>query len=298
MANVLRIGVENPDELLNAGAYAAGALIQIQSAATEAGAFADISGGGSTPTIPLVAGIFAYTGYDPAGASTTWYRTRYKNAGGTLTSDWTPAFQVGSISYCSLYDVRQDLEKAVTDLTADELLLDYIAAATDYIRGYCGVDFIDTGLTYTFDGYDAIYGGRCLLVPRGVRSLSLVETAAITGAAFTTVASTDYFLRPTTQERTPGWPATQLWLSDLAGITRFPRGLANVRLTGTFGFATIPPRIESVARRIVVRAYASRQAGQADLLGTGSEAGTPMVSSYLSKRDRETLDSFRLAPVG
>jgi hypothetical protein len=129
-----------------------------------------------------------------------------------------------------------------------------------------------------------------------VRSLSLVETAPTTGAAFTTVAATDYFMRPTTQERSPGWPATELWMSDVSAAY-FPPGYDNVRLTGTFGFAMVPPRIESVARRLVVRTYASRQAGQGDLLGAGGDSGAPMVSSFLSKRDRETLDLFRMMQV-
>src|SRR3990167_1839471 len=299
MPVVLRIGVENPEELLNTGAYGSGALIHLQSATAYGGSYADLTGTGSTPTLAIVAGTYAYSGYDPNGAASTWYRSRYKNAAGTVVSSWTDEFQVGTGGYCSLYDVKQDLDKPPSDTTADEMLLDYIADITDYIRGYTGREFLDATLTYTFDGHSAVHGGRCLPVPRGVRSLSLLETAASTGASFSTVSATDYFLRPYVQERTPGWPATEVWLSDVASsLSRFPSGYANVRLTGTFGFAAVPPRVEGVARRTVVRAYASRQAGQGDLVGSGGESGNPVISNFLSRRDREVLDAFRHAIVG
>jgi len=294
MANVLHIGVENPDELLNAGQYAAGAIIRLQWSATEAGVFADVSGTGSTPTIALVTLVTAYTGYDPNGTSTTWYRTRYENSGATRLSDWSAAFLVGAGGYCSRDDVKQDLEKAITDTSADELLDDYIADITDYIRGHTGREFLDSATIYTFDGYSAVADGRCLPIPRGVRSISLLEVAASTGAAFVTVPSSDFFLRPSAQDRTPGWPATEVWLSNTGATTYFPPGFANVRTTGTFAFASVPARIEGVARRTVVRAYASRQAGQGDLTGSGGEGGSPMISQFMSKRDREILDKFTL----
>lgn len=295
MANQLKIGVENPEELLNVGAYGTGALIQVQSATSFGGSYADLTGTGSTPTIAIVTATYAYTGYDPAGASTTWYRTRYKNSGGTILSDWSAEFQVGGGGYCSLYNVKQDLDKLPADLTADELLGDYITDITDYIRGYTGREFIDAATIYTFDGASAVAGRRCLPIPRGMRSISLLEVAAYTGASFTTVPSSDYFLRPSTQDRTPGWPATELWLSDIptGAYSQFPYGLANVRPTGTFAFGSVPARIEGVARRAVTRAYAARQAGGNDLIGSGGDGGAPMVSQYLSKRDREVLDTFR-----
>ena len=287
MANAIRIVVEHPDELLNAAMYGAGAVIQLQTAATEAGAFSDVG------TVAIVSGTTSYTTYHTAGTATSWYRTRYENVAETVVSAWSDAFLAVGFGYCSLLDVKQRLQRSA-DILDDELFAQYIEEATDFMRGYIGRDLIDTGTTYTFDGYDALHGGRCLLVPRGVRSLSLLETAATTGASFTTVTSTDYFLRPTTQERSPGWPATELWLSDMsASLPAFPRGYANVRLTGTFGFSPIPRRIEEVALNLVVRMYASRQAGQMDMLGAGGDGGQPIVSSFLSKRDRETLDRFR-----
>ena len=39
MANVIRVSVENADELLNAGAYDALAIVRLQSSATETGSY-------------------------------------------------------------------------------------------------------------------------------------------------------------------------------------------------------------------------------------------------------------------
>jgi hypothetical protein len=295
MPNIVAVAVENPDEILNAGAYGAGALVRLQTSATEAGAYADVSGTGSTPTIPIVTLIRSYTGYDPNGITSSWYRSRYENSGGTRVSDWTTAFQVGSLNYTSLYDVKQDLDKtALTDTASDELLLDYIADISDYIRGSYH-NFDSQSGVFTFDGYATTAGGYCLPIPRGVQSLSLVEAAASTGGSFTTILSTSYVLRPSQQYRTPGWPATELWLIE--SQPRFMPGYDNIRLTGVFGFG-VPARVEGVARRAVVRAYASRQAGGNDLLGSGGEGGTPMVSRFISKQDREILESFAPALVG
>ncbi len=301
MSNTLRLTSENPEELLNAGAYGAGAVIRLQTATTQAGVYADVTGTGSTPTLALVAGTYNYPGYDPAGISSSWYRSRFENVGATRVSDWSVAFQVGTGGYTSLFNVKQDLDKAPTDAVADELLLDYIAEITDYIRGNTEREFgTNPDTVYTFDGASTANGFRSILVPWGVQSISLFEVAYNTGGSFVTYPTTDLFLRPQVQDRTPGWPATEVWLSNVptGAYSHFPYGYGNVRLTGVFGFASVPARIEGVARRAVVRAYAARQAGSNDMTGSGGGGGDPIVSQFLSKRDREVLDAFRKFAVG
>lgn len=92
MPNTLRIGIGNPDALLVTGAYGAGAVVRLQVAHNVAGvpgSYADVSGVGSTPTIPIVAATHWYDGRDVNGVTTDWYRDRYESASGTITSDWT-----------------------------------------------------------------------------------------------------------------------------------------------------------------------------------------------------------------
>lgn len=92
MANTLPLKLPqsvNAAKLLNAGMYGAAAVIRTQSSTTETGTFVDISGTGSTPTITILAGTETYDAYDPNGTSSTWYRSRFENVGGTRLSDWS-----------------------------------------------------------------------------------------------------------------------------------------------------------------------------------------------------------------
>jgi hypothetical protein len=299
VANTLKITVENADELLLAGVYGTGALVRIQSSATEGGVFADLSGTGSTPTIALVAGTFTYTGQDPAGTSSTWYKTRFENSGGSLTSDWSAAFQVapeGSGLLASLHDLRQRLEIPYTDTTEDENLIEWLRQSTSFIQTYCGRRFTpDAATTYTVDGMSAVAHGRCLPFPLGVRTLTTLEVATQTGGSFATVSAGDVFLRPADAERTPGWPYTQVWLSDLSSSHFYP-GLGNVRLTGTFGWSAIPGDLSAIALTLAVSAARERGAGGGDMVTIGI-GGERTFERALSFKDRMTLDRYRLRLV-
>jgi hypothetical protein len=303
MPNVIRLSIEDvePAELLNAGMYGAGGVIHVQWSATQAGSFADLTGTGSTPTVPIVANVRSYTGYDPNGTSSTWYRTRYENAGATRSSDWSTAFLVGATGYCSLDLVKHILGRTdPTDTLDDELLLKYIAWVSDYIDSETDRHFLpDPNTVYTFNG-DQLEDGRMLPVPRGVRSLSLVELAFYTGAAFISIPLSDVFILPTPQERAPGWPGTEIWMSDIpsAGNAQpfFASGFAVARFTGAFGFAACPPRVEELAASLVVRSWSARQGGQADVAGSG-DSGQPLIRRILDGRDRSTLMKLAYKPV-
>lgn len=142
MPVILNIPVENVDQLRNAGMYDTGALVHVQSSATEAGTFADLSGTGSTPTISLVAATTAYTGYDPVGTSATWYRTRFENAGATRVSDWSEPFIAGGAlpsavgQYAQIARVK--LRKGITDISQDPLIQFLCDQANSWIETKIG----------------------------------------------------------------------------------------------------------------------------------------------------------------
>lgn len=131
--------------------------------------------------------------------------------------------------------------------------------------------------TYLFDGD----GSAVLRYPRGIRAVSLLEVAASTGAAYTTVNSSDYFLRPHSHLNRPGWPALRIELSDSGSQTFFPVGLDTVRVTMTTGWAATPDVIEHVAITTAVRAWHARQSGQVDIVGS-DESGAPIVSRFVA----------------
>lgn len=261
MANTLTITVDNPDELLNAGAYGAGAVIRVQSSATEGGAYADLTGTGSTPTIPLAAATRIYNGFDPAGVSTTWYRTRYENAAASRVSDWTAPFPaVSTTAYASLADTRDYLD--LPDTSADELVQELLVRASAVLDAKCGRTFYrypavsGTEIrTYDSDGYPRL---RADIV-----SLTTVELADYSGGAYTALTSTDWVLRPDRPE--PGWPYTSLALSDRGSRSSVPWGYRIWRLTGAYGFPAVPPLIETatleLAREMYWQGRGGRQVG-------------------------------------
>lgn len=133
-------------------------------------------------------------------------------------------------------------------------------------------------------------GSRVLRYPRGIRAVSLLECAEYTGAAFSTVAASQYFLRPGPADLRPGWPYTRLEFTDIATgtFTSFPRGFDTVRMTATTGWTAIPDDITELALVAATRAWHAVESGQQDIVGT-DDMGRPLVSRFFSARDLETL---------
>ena len=149
---------------------------------------------------------------------------------------------------------------------------------------------------YTFDGSDAVDQGRSILVPMGVRAVTLFEVAQSTNGAFVTVAATDYFLRPNLADRPQGWPAWKITLADIAlgaTPTRFYPGIGNVRVTMTTGFAAIPDDLVDCAETTVVRAFQARRTGQNDTAGTDA-TGQVIISRILASEWKEVLNYYRI----
>jgi len=285
MPNTLTLHSEDPAEILASANYDAGAIMRVHWSATETGVYVNLA------TVALVAGTRYYTVYDTAGASTTWYRTRYENAGGTILSDWSDPFQAeGLTTYCSLADVKSRLD--ITDATSDEELIQLINQTAGFIETKTRRRlYPDPVTTYTFDGFSAIANGRCLLVPNGVRSLSNFAMATATGGTPVAVTAADLVLRPLPQDRSPGWPATQIWLTDIASVPYFYPGYGNIVAAGTFGWEAVPREIEAIALRLVVSAWRGRGAGGGDTFTIGVE-GERTFERMLSYQDKLTLQSY------
>jgi hypothetical protein len=88
----LVIGPIDPDDVLAVGGYGSGALIRCQWATSATGTFADLTGSGSTPTIPVVSGDRFYYGWHPNGTATTYYRVRLESTIGLPSSEWSVPF--------------------------------------------------------------------------------------------------------------------------------------------------------------------------------------------------------------
>lgn len=269
-------------------------MARIESSSTSGSGFTEIG------TVALVAATYIYTYYDQTAATGLYYRSRYSNSGNTNRSDYSAEFQAASapITYCSFYDVKQRLGIPLTDTTDDEELLQYCGQVTAMIDSLTHRTFVPVTFTATtFDGYDAIEGGRCFLIPRGIRTISLLEVASYTGGSFSTIASGDFFIRPTASERDANWPGTEIWISDVPSssttLPYFPPGYANVRITGTGGWASTPEDIQTVALNAAVSTWRARGAGSGDNFETGMD-GVRRFSRLLSIDDKQTLMRYQI----
>jgi hypothetical protein len=310
MPNVLKITTENPDEILNAGLYGAGAVIRVQTATTEAGAFADVTGTGSTPTIPVVTAVRSYTGYDPAGIVSSWYRTRYENAGATRLSDWTPAFQVGDETsglLCSLYDVQQELG-GTTTANDNELILEKIGQVSAAIELFCGRWLAPRPTNPASDmtlTWDVPYGRatRSLLLDQGnrlagIRRLTSIGLATVSqpeaAGSYTSGTVADFLLRP---KPNADGPATRIEITPYptGGWTFFYPGYNTVQTVGGYGPASVPRDIQGVAIRAATRRFLGKGAGGVSV-AVGPN-GTEILLPDLSGADRTTLQSYVLPNV-
>lgn len=316
MPSVIKVTVENAGELLNTGAYGAGALIRIQSSATESGSFANLSGTGSTPTIALVDGTRIYTGYDPSGTTSLWYKVRYESSDGLRTSDYSAAFQTGGEAggyLCSLYDAKQRLfPPGHTDTTEDEAILGYIVQVSRFIENRTGRRFTPDPAsgttTYRFHTRASsccpYCGNRSLYIGRGVRSVTTLgiatEDQPSSGGTYTSATSTDYYIDPPDVERSPGWPG--LWIcfrSNASGSeTSYYTAAFGAEVTGAFGFAAVPGDIERVALNLVVSLHRERgSVGGGDSVTINID-GSRTFERWLSFSDRMTLDFYRVPGIG
>lgn len=87
MANIIRVTVNFPNDLRNVSAYGQSAIVRIQSSSASGGSFSNVT------TALLADATPRYTLFDQSGTSTTWYRARYEDGGGSNTSDWSTPFQ-------------------------------------------------------------------------------------------------------------------------------------------------------------------------------------------------------------
>jgi hypothetical protein len=193
-------------------------------------------------------------------------------------------------TYATLAAVKTRL--GITNSTDDALLSTLCDQINQHIETVVGRVLAPVASAiYLFDGD----GSRVLRVTAGIRAVTLLEIAPETGAAYVTIAAGEYFLRPLAQERQLGWPATKIVMSDRpsagTAYSYFPRGLSTARVTMTTGWAVIPDDVAELAITATVRAWTARMAGQADVIGT-DEYGKPIISRYLSGRDRDTLRDY------
>jgi hypothetical protein len=200
---------------------------------------------------------------------------------------------------CTAAQVKARINPAgVSDAVDDTLISEIIDEVSGWIQSYTGRKFNPiSSADYYFD----TRAGYVLRVPIGIRAVTFMGVAMTSqpdaGGTYTTVPSTDYILRPKTQDNADGWPYTEIRISrgTLAGtITTFATVDNGCKLTMTAGFAAIPKDIEAVAIDAAVAAYQNRKMGASGVIGAEGDAIIPWVSFFSSgSPQRATLMRYR-----
>lgn len=151
-----------------------------------------------------------------------------------------------------------------------------------------------------WDGEEALEGGRCLPVAGGLVTATSLEIAFYTGGAYNLIPTTDWFLRPTPLEREPGWPATEVWMTDIPSSNNpcpmFTRGIGNIRAVCQPGWPAQPDEIVALAERLVVGAYRARGAGGGQSITIGSD-GTRLIEMSMTAQDWYLIKSYAAKEV-
>jgi len=233
--------------------YSSGAKLYLESATTEGGSYSAVT------NTALVSGTEIYEFWDVNGASSTWYKSRAGNSGGTVYGAYSAAFQATSLAaYASLMDLRESMDLHSTD--KDNHLLDLLRDGKDYIDSRCHrtflrvpqvsgdvtvyVDVVRDGMTSlvlaSMGGYTT--NGRPLDII-SVTSMGIRSDESV--AAYTTIAAGDtgYYLDGGDGIGAAGtdWPYEDISLSPHGtNHTTYPLGKRAVKLVCALGFPVIP----------------------------------------------------------
>lgn len=250
MGLLLKASVDDVDDRIRD--YGVGAkLYWARDNTSAAGAFTDASG-----STVLIAGQTAYEIYDATGQDGYYYRTRVGNAAATDVGAWADVFRAGSLlSYASVTDLREELR--LPDDSRDNLLADLLADASDWITAECGRDFYRhpqvSGTEVRL--YDLTDDTSAVL--DDIISLTTVEYGAYTGSSYTALVAADWTLEPRL-----GSPYSALTLTDYGSLGHFYAGTGTVRLTGVFGFPSVPRLIRRATLDLARELYQQSAGGK------------------------------------
>ena len=159
---------------------------------------------------------------------------------------------------------------------------------------------------YLRDGFDAsvsddMVPGRVLVEDRGIVSLTALEIASFTRGAFSVIPLSDIWLRPVIQQRQPGWPATEMLMTNIPSprnpYPAFFPGYGNIREWGQLGWPNAPDEIVAIAERVTVALWQMRAGGGAYQVSPPTDGAT-MIPHLLSYDDWRTLKGYQRKSLG
>jgi hypothetical protein len=196
---------------------------------------------------------------------------------------------------CTTAQVKTRIGIPVGDVTDDTVISEIIDQVSDEIQHFTRRKLVpENATTYVFD----TQLGHTLVIPRGIRAVTAMGVAALdqpdAAGAYSAVTLSTILLRPVPSERKPGWPATEIRLTQSPLDIRIPfRTAANgATVTGDFGFAATPPVVVRIAIAAAVAEYLDRR--------RGGSAGPEAIElpALLEASQLATLARFRPPSLG
>lgn len=203
-------------------------------------------------------------------------------------------------TYASVADVKARLDATGNVSWADSqttILTSLCNQVNSWIESYTGrILAPDPTSSYTLC-VESDEAGTTLAFPRGIRALTKLEVKTHTGGPWNEIPSTDFFLQPDPCDLGPGWPYTEVQITNIpsAGTTTpyFYPGFDVVRLTGSFGWSAVPDEITDLALNLVVAKWRARSAGGGDTFTIGAD-GERTFERMLSWQDRQTISRYKI----
>lgn len=165
----------------------------------------------------------------------------------------------GGTGYCTLEEVKDEI--GIENSDEDSKLQRVITNVTGLIDSYCHRSFNSVSDTRYFDG-----AGNALFIDDLISVTGEGESIKIDNGAGTwasTMAVTDYILYPLNT-----LPKTKLELSTYSNFGSFASGIKQgVKITGTWGYPSVPADIKAAALMWVVILWNARKAGYSKTIG-------------------------------
>lgn len=261
--------VSRVDELLTPSAFGPNAVIRLVRSDAVDGDYVDAG------SAVLQSSRTDYTVWDPFGGPSDWYKSRIESADGSNPSEYSAAFQAGTLSaYADVDDLLAVLPPTKADRDINHLA-DILRRASDYIYVKGRRDFGRHPSTLTGSEvrvFPIRIAAPSVLILPGIVRLDLVEYAAGTGHPFTALAATDWTIR---ESRPSTGYFDRLLLTDVAPISLFPAGQDVLRLTGVFGWAEVPGIVRNGTIALARLIYA------AEATAAGAPKAAPVLDSAL-----------------
>lgn len=264
----LILNIDNVADLMATTAYGTAAKAVVYRGTAEADVAYAAAG-----TVSLVSGTNQYEWWDSSGTTSSWYKYRLTDSGGTALSEYSDEFRATALqAYASLDSLIERLD--LPDETKYNLLADILVNISAQFDAEAGRQFYripqvsgSTTRYYDGDGYDELF------LPEGIISIDTLELSDATGGAYTTMGTADYYLRPS--HPTAGWPYTSIRLYGYV----FADGFNTVKITGAFGWAEVPKIVEEAVLQMAARTWNDSRTRHAGVVGL-PETGLIQVPAY------------------